>query len=103
MFDINGEYANRNGNYIVLAIDGPSMSVRYEDGTHADLKINIQQRIWANILAEREAEASKSSRRRPRRTVTAKPSVRHYIKVVSIPPGEGLVFPGWEVESANAA
>jgi hypothetical protein len=102
MFELNGEYANRKGNYTVLAIGGPIMSVRYEDGTHADLKINIQERIWENILAERELAASKSSRRRPRQTEGAKPSVRHYIKVVSIPSGEELNFPGWEARVVMA-
>jgi hypothetical protein len=79
MFEVNGEYANRKGTYTVLAIDGPIMSVRYADGTHADLKINIQVRIWERA-----------------RKTSAALNVGHYIKVVSIPPGEGLNFPGWE-------
>jgi hypothetical protein len=96
MFEVNGEYANRKGTYTVLAIDGPTMSVRYADGTHADLRINIQERIWENIQAEQEKPAAKSrSRKRPRK-VGAALNVGHYIKVVSIPPGEELDFPGWE-------
>lgn len=102
MFEINGEYANRKGKYTVLAIDGPTMSVRYEDGTHADLRINIQQRIWENIQAEQELAAAKSSSRKRRRAATIKPTVRHFIKVVSIPPGEELVFPGWEARVVMA-
>jgi len=102
MFEINGEYANRKGKYTVLAIDGPTMSVRYEDGTHADLRINIQQRIWENILAEQELAAAKSSSRKRRRAASAKPTVRHFIKVVSIPPGEELAFPGWEARVVMA-
>jgi hypothetical protein len=96
MFEVNGEYANRKGTYTVLAIDGPIMSVRYADGTYADLKINIQERIWENIQAEQEKPAAKS---RPRKRVPkagAALNVGHYIKVVSIPPGEELDFPGWE-------
>ena len=96
MFEENGEYANRNGTYTVLAIDGPTMSVRYADGTHADLRINIQERIWANIQAEQEKPAAKSSPRKRVRKTSAALNVGHYIKVVSIPPGEGLNFPGWE-------
>lgn len=96
MFEEKGEYANRKGTYTVLAIDGPIMSVRYADGTHADLKINIQERIWANIQADQEKPAPKSSRRKRTRKTTATLSVGHYVKVVSIPPGEGLNFPGWE-------
>jgi hypothetical protein len=96
MFDVNGEYANRKGTYTVLAIDAPIMSVRYADGTHADLKINIQARIWENILAEQEAAAAKSSSRKKRSAKGAASTIGHYIKVVSIPPGEELAFPGWE-------
>ena len=96
MFDINGEYANRKGKYTVLAIDGPIMSVRYADGTHADLKVSIQERIWENIVAEQEVAAAKSNKRKPRRADAGKATVGHYIKVVSIPPGEELMFPGWE-------
>lgn len=96
MFEINGEYANRKGTYTVLAIDGPIMSVRYADGTHADLNINIQARIWENIQAEQEASAAKSSTRKRRHHSAAAPTVSHYIKVVSSPPGEELSFPGWD-------
>ena len=96
MFEINGEYANRKGKYTVLTIDGSVMSVRYEDGTHADLMINIQQRIWENIVAEQELASSKSAARKSRSAAGIKSITRHYIKVVSIPPGEELIFPGWE-------
>lgn len=94
MFEINGKYANRKGNYTVLAMDGPIMSVRYEDGTHADLKISIQERIWENILAEREIASSQSAKK-ARRT-TAATNIGHYIKVVSIPSDGELTFPGWD-------
>ena len=96
MFEVNGEYANRKGTYTVLAIDDPIMSVRYSDGTHADLKINIQERIWANIQAEQDKPAAKSRSRKKARKTSAALNVGHYIKVVSIPPGEELNFPGWE-------
>lgn len=96
MFEVNRKYANRKGKYTVLALDGPMMSVRYEDGTHADLKVNIQQRIWENIAAEQELASSKSAARKSRSTAGIKSTTRHYIKVVSIPPGEELAFPGWE-------
>ena len=96
MFEVSGEYANRKGSYTVLAIDGPIMSVRYADGSHADLKINIQERIWENIQAEQEATAAKASTRKRKRKPRVVSNVGHYIKVVSIPPGEELVFPGWE-------
>lgn len=96
MFEVNGKYANRKGTYTVLAIDGPMMSVRYADGTHADLKIKLQERIWENILAEQEETVAKTSPRKRKRKTAALANVGHYIKVVSIPPGEELVSPGWE-------
>ena len=45
--------------YKVLSIDGQTMSVRYEDGTEADLKIHIQERIWENIVAEQEPKSTR--------------------------------------------
>jgi hypothetical protein len=96
MFEINGEYANRKGKYMVLSIDGPIMNVRYEDGTHADLRINIQERIWENIVAEQELASSKSAARKSRIASKVKSTTKHYIKVVSISPGEELTFSGWE-------
>jgi hypothetical protein len=96
MFEVNREYANRKGTYTVLAIDEPIMSVRYADGTEAELNMNIQARIWENIQAEQEASSAKSSSRKRHRRSAAAPTVGHYIKVVSNPPGEELSFPGWD-------
>ncbi len=94
MFELNGNYENRIGTYTVIAINGPKMTVRYADGAEAELNMNIQMRIWENILAEREAKSA------PRKRVTRTPRIvdntKHYIKVISIPPGEELIFPGWE-------
>lgn len=90
MFEVNGVYANRKGEYTVLALNPPVMQVRYTDGTEAELKIALQERIWENIAAEYEAKAaSKSAKRR------APIGTNHYIKTVSITPGEDLIFPGW--------
>jgi hypothetical protein len=93
MFEVDGTYANRNGEYRVLAIDGPTMSVEYVDGTTADLKISIQERIWENIVAEREASEKKSSKRSKRKKTA---TVNYYIKVCNVAAGEELAFPGWE-------
>ena len=89
MFEVNGVYANRKGEYTVLAINPPKMRVRYADGTEADLKIELQERIWENILVEREA--AKASRRKKR----GKKGTGYYIKVVNIPEEDELTFPGW--------
>lgn len=88
MFEVNGVYANRRGEYTVLALNPPMMRVRYTDGTEADLKISLQERIWENISVEYEAKAASKSARKKSPTGT-----NHYIKVVSI--GEDLTFPGW--------
>ncbi len=94
MFEENGTYENRKGKYTVLSINEPKMTVRYEDGTEADLNIHIQARIWENILVEREAKAA--SRKRTPRAAGVINTTNHFIKVISIPPGEELSFPGWE-------
>lgn len=92
MFEVNGEYANRKGKYTVLEIDAPKMYVRYQDGTHAELNMNVQARIWENIVAEQEAEAATRSARAARRGTQVN---QHFIKVVSITSVEELTFPGW--------
>lgn len=92
-FEVNGTYANRKGNYTVQAINGPKMTVRYEDGSVADLNMGIQERIWENIVAERQSKATARAKRQTQATTN---TVKHFVKVISIPPGEELAFPGWE-------
>jgi hypothetical protein len=89
MFEVNGNYRNRVGDYTVLSLDGSKMKVRYADGSEAELNIAIQARIWENIVAEQEARAGSRAHR------AANKDTSHYIKVVNIPPGEELAFPGW--------
>ncbi len=91
MFELNGVYRNRMGEYTVLAINGQRMTVRYSDGSEAELNVNIQARIWENIVAEQEARAASSRHMRQSNKDTT-----HYIKAVSLPPGEELIFPGWQ-------
>lgn len=90
MFEVNGTYRNRIGEYTVLSIDGRKMTVRYSDGTEAEVNVAIQERIWENILAEQEARAGSSRNR------AGGKDTNHYIKAISIPLGEELVFPGWQ-------
>lgn len=106
MFEVDGNYENRKGNYTVLSINEPVMLVRYNDGTTAELKIGIQERIWENILAERELENRRAPVRKKKKAAPA--SARHYIKVVNVLPGEELASPGWDdrvvmAPSANVA
>jgi hypothetical protein len=95
MFDVNGEYANRKGRYTVLAVESDKMQVRYEDGTYAELHMEIQGRIWQNILAEREAEDARAIRAARARRGDGK-GTRHFIKSVSLPTVQELMFPGWQ-------
>ena len=80
MFEVNGTYANRIGTYTVLALNGRKMRVRYEDGNEADLNINIQERIWENVIAERLAAAVKATKSRKATVAT----VSHYIKTITV-------------------
>ena len=94
MFEVNGTYANRKGEYTVLDINPPKMRVRYtEDGSEAELKIELQARIWENIAAEYEAKAASRSARAAKRKGVA--AANHYIKVVSVPIVDEMTFPGW--------
>ena len=62
MFEVGGNFANRIGRYNVLEINESKMTVRYEDGDTADLNINIQIRIWENILAEELVASNRANR-----------------------------------------
>ena len=61
MFEEGDKYANRIGRYTLLRITEPKMMVRYEDGTTAELNINLQHRIWENIFAEELVAANKAN------------------------------------------
>lgn len=91
MFEVNGTYANRKGSYRVLNINAPKMTVRYEDGTTAELNMNIQARIWDNIQSEEEVQqATREARERRKKTGT-----HFYIKSISLEAEEDLTLPGW--------
>ena len=93
MFEVNGVYANRRGKYTVLALNPPKMKVRYEDGTEADLKIDLQARIWENIAVEFQAkEASRQARAAQR---PASNDTSYFIKVISVASTDEMAFPGW--------
>ncbi len=49
-FQTGGRYRNGNGDYEVLAIDGDTMTVRYDDGREQTLKTALQATIWQRIL-----------------------------------------------------
>jgi hypothetical protein len=95
MFETGGTYENRKGTYTVISIDGQRMHVRYEDGTAADLKVGIQERIWRNILDEREAAQAKADRY-AQAVLRGGNGTRYFIKSISLATTEELVFPGWQ-------
>lgn len=89
MFEVNGEYSNRKGNYTVVSITGARMVVRYKDGTEEDLKMNIQERIWENILAEEEAAAAKQKKKTKKHGA----KVKFFIKTVSMAGEDDFAMP----------
>lgn len=80
MFEVNGMYANRKGNYTVTNLTGDRMDIRYEDGSEANLKISVQERIWENIDVERQTVVAKTIKR-PKKSASG---TNFYIKTVSI-------------------
>lgn len=93
MFEVNGVYANRIGQYTVLALAPPKMTVRYDDGSVAELNIRIQERIWENIAAEMESQ--KSSRISRARGKSGTPEVQYYVKSISIIAQEEISASSW--------
>jgi len=91
MFEVNQTYANRKGKYTVLEVNPPKMRVRYEDGTEAELNVDIQTRIWENIQGEEEARAAARTARRRRRG----PDAGYYIKTLSLEDEDDISIPGW--------
>ncbi|MFO7538370.1 MAG: EVE domain-containing protein [Chloroflexota bacterium] len=89
-FEVNGTYANRIGQYKVLALNPPKMTVRYQDGSEAELNIAIQARIWENIEAEMEAKQASRMARQQRGI-----NVNHYVKAVTVMADGDPTFPGW--------
>lgn len=92
-FEINGRYANRKGQYTVLEINPPKMTVRYDDGSEAQLNMAIQERIWENIAAEIEAKESSRAARAQRRKQQG--DVKFYVKSLSMVAQEEISAPGW--------
>ena len=55
LFEVGKEYRNRDGRYEVLAIAGPKMRIRYEDGRELVVTVAVQQRIWETMRLEEQA------------------------------------------------
>jgi hypothetical protein len=54
-FEVGKMYRNRTGEYVVLAIDGDRMKIRYTNGSTLDTNASVQARIWENIQLEEQA------------------------------------------------
>jgi hypothetical protein len=53
-FEVGKTYRNRVGEYVVQAIDGEWMRLRYTNGKTLDTRVSIQARIWENIQFEEQ-------------------------------------------------
>jgi hypothetical protein len=82
-FQVGKTYRNRAGEYVVQAIDGDAMVIRYVGGSTLKTRVSIQARIWENIQAEEQMareeerrqlaqEARLAARRRAAREKRAK-------------------------------
>ncbi len=48
-FLVGKQYRNRDGEYQVISINKPNMTIRYMDGRTIESSIMLQARIWENI------------------------------------------------------
>jgi hypothetical protein len=53
-FEVGKMYRNRNGEYLVQAIEGDYMKIRYVSGGTLETRASIQARIWENIQFEEQ-------------------------------------------------
>ncbi len=61
-FEVGKTYRNRNGEYIVQAVDGDQMTIRYVSGGTLQTSAAIQARIWENIHFEYQIEQEEEKR-----------------------------------------
>lgn len=62
-FEVGKTYRNRIGEYVVEAIDGNKMRIRYVSGGTLTTDTSIQARIWENIQFERQMARAEERRR----------------------------------------
>jgi hypothetical protein len=53
-FEVGKTYRNRNGEYVVQALDGDWMKIRYASGGTLETRASLQARIWENIQFEEQ-------------------------------------------------
>jgi hypothetical protein len=93
MFEVGGSYANRRGRYTVLEINEPKMTVQYDNGDTAELNMNIQYRIWENILADEELMANRVNRSKKRVNTQ---DTNFFVRPVNSLTAESLTERGWK-------
>lgn len=82
-FEVDKRYRNRVGEYVVQAIEGNHMTIRYVGGGILETSVSIQARIWENIQFEEQMvreeerqrlarEASLAARKRTAQAKAAK-------------------------------
>jgi hypothetical protein len=54
LFEVGKTYRNRVGEYVVQAIDGDQMTIRYVSGGTLATNVAVQTRIWENIQFEEQ-------------------------------------------------
>jgi hypothetical protein len=62
-FEVGKTYRNRNGEYVVQAVEGERMTIRYEDGRTRATTVRIQARIWENIQFEHQMAMAEERKR----------------------------------------
>jgi hypothetical protein len=62
-FEVGKTYRNRHGEYVVQAIDGGQMTIRYASGGSMNTSVAIQARIWENIHFEEQMVREEEKRR----------------------------------------
>ena len=55
-FEVGRTFRNRQGEYVVVSLQGPVMLIRYTDGTLLETRVEVQNRIWNNIQLDAAAE-----------------------------------------------
>ena len=62
-FEVGKRYRNRVGEYVVQAIEGDRLTIRYTNGQTLVTSAQIQARIWENIQFERQMQLEEEKRR----------------------------------------
>ena len=70
-FEVGKTYRNRNGEYVVEAIDGDKMKIRYVNGGTLTTDVSIQSRIWENIQFEKQLARAEERRKQAEEARTA--------------------------------